>query len=179
MKDWNVAVTVHEHGFTRANRFLQSYGEISRTDFFNVLAMHVEDTGDFLELMHASINQDATILNYIARILPVTATFDYQSPQEFEYKAKEAVEAWISDLAGKTFHVRMHRRGFKGRLSSQDEECFLDTVLLERMTEQGEPGKINFEDPDIIIAVETIAQWAGLSLWTRTERLRYPFLKLD
>ena len=43
-------------------------------------------------------------------------------------------------LAGKNFHVRMHRRGFKGRISSHDEERFLDTILLEELGKIGNPN---------------------------------------
>ena len=35
------------------------------------------------------------------------------------------------------------------------------------------------EDPDVILDVEIVAQQAGLSLWSRDQRKRYPFLKLD
>jgi hypothetical protein len=73
----------------------------------------------------------------------------------------------------------MRRRGFKGKLSSLEEEHFLDHILLESIEKTGTPGHITFEDPDAIIAVETIAQWAGLSLWSREDLQRYPFISLD
>jgi tRNA(Ser,Leu) C12 N-acetylase TAN1 len=85
----------------------------------------------------------------------------------------------VADLRGKSFHVRLHRRGFKGRLSSQNEEGFLDGVLLEALEQSGTPGRITFADPDAIIAVETVDGQAGLSLWTREEMQRYPFIRPD
>ena len=87
--------------------------------------------------------------------------------------------SWVLELAQSAFHVRMHRRGFKGRLSSQDEERFLDSVLLAALEEAGTPGRITFEDPDAIISVETVGQRAGMSFWRRDDLERYPFLRLD
>ncbi len=79
----------------------------------------------------------------------------------------------------KSFHVRMHRRGFKGRISSHDEERFLDKILLEELGRMGNPGHITFEDPDAILVVETVGQQAGLSCWNREDLQRYPLLRLD
>jgi hypothetical protein len=73
----------------------------------------------------------------------------------------------------------MCRRGFKGRLSSMDEEHFLDGHLLGLLERAGTPGRITFDDPDAIISVETVGPRSGLSLWTREELARYPFLGLD
>ena len=74
----------------------------------------------------------------------------------------------------------MHRRGFKGRLSSQDEERFLDTFLLDELAKQGKaPAKVDFSAAQRIIAIETVGQEAGLSLWSREQVERYPFLKLQ
>lgn len=70
---------------------------------------------------------------------------------------KETVSEWVPQLEGKGFHVRMHRRGFKGRLSSLEEEKMLDEFLLELTKERGNPGHVTFEGPDVIIAVETVA----------------------
>lgn len=54
----------------------------------------------------------------------------------------------------------------------------LDEVLLKALEDLGMPGRLNFEDPDAIVAVETLGQQAGLSLWTREDLKKYPFLKL-
>ena len=111
--------------------------------------------------------------------MPVTHTFTFQTPAIFEEKARETVSPWIPGLAAMGFHIRMHRRGFKGKISSMEEERFLDNFILDALERAGTPGHITFEDPDAIIVVETIGQRAGLSLWTREELQRYPLLHLD
>jgi hypothetical protein len=54
------------------------------------------------------------------------------------------------------------------------EEQLLDAFLLVQLARTDTPGKIRFADPDAVIAVETIGSWAGLSLWKREDRARYP-----
>lgn len=178
--DWNVVITVQEHGFKKAREFLYEFGKVSKTDFFNVLIMQVDDIDRFLDDVRVAISVSPNIVNILARIMPVTHTFVFQSPQQFEERAKAIVAEWIPVLSSKRFHVRMHRRGFKGRMSSQDEEIFLDRFIIDSLEEQSKPAaSIDFEDPDYIIAVDTIGQKAGLSIWTREQLHRYPFLKMD
>lgn len=69
--------------------------------------------------------------------------------------------------------------GFKSRLSTIEEEKFLGTYILEQLEQSGSPCKINFDNPDVIIAVETVAQQAGISIWSREDIEHYPILKLD
>jgi tRNA(Ser,Leu) C12 N-acetylase TAN1 len=111
--------------------------------------------------------------------VPVRSTFTFQSPEEFEARARDAALAFLPELAGKEFHVRLYRHGFKGRLSSHEEERLLGTVLREALEKAGTPGHVTFEDADVILAVETLGNRAGLSLWTREDLRRYPFLRLD
>jgi len=177
--DWNVVVSVAEHRYKQARELLQRYGAVAKTEFYNVLVMRVDDGPRLLELLNTRVEQDPEIGDLISRVAPVSRTFVFQTPEEFEIKAKEAALPWVPELGGRSFHVRMHRRGFKGRLSSQDEERFLDACLLDHLEQMGDPGRISFEDPDAILALETISQRAGLSLWTREELKRYPLLKLD
>jgi hypothetical protein len=72
----------------------------------------------------------------------------------------------------------LHRRGFKGGLSTPKEERFLDEALLDALEKQGTPGRIDFEDPDAVIQIETVDGRAGMSLWTRDDLRRCGFLGL-
>ncbi|MEJ2552519.1 MAG: hypothetical protein P8164_08450 [Gammaproteobacteria bacterium] len=178
MEDWNVVVTVQEGHYRQAGRLLRSYGRVRHTAFYDVLTLRVDDVRRFLETVRedtaASPEKYAGI-----RFMPVQKSFRFQSPEEFEALAREAAGEWVPELAGKTFYVRMHRRGFKGRLSSQEEERFLDGVLLAGIEKTGNSGRISFEDPDAVCVVETVGQRAGLALWTREDRRRFPFLHWD
>ncbi len=177
MQQWNVVVTVHD--FKRACDMLDAFGRVQRTDFYNTIVMKVQDVNHMLESLLDRSLKDHEFLKPISRLIPVTSTFTFQSQDEFENKAKEAIVTWVSELAGKGFHVRMHRRGLKGRLSSHEEERMLDDILLEALRKAGTSGHISFEDPDAVIAVETVANWAGLSLRSREQLKRYPFIRID
>lgn len=179
MVSWNVVVSVNEHGFRKAFDVLREFGEVKRTDFLNVLVMQTDDLQNLLETLRDKLMKDNEYLFFLSRLIPVTETFSFQTPEEFENKSKKAVLTWVPVLGGRTFHVRMRRRGFKGKLSSLSEEQFLDNILLEALDAAGAPGRITFDDPDAIIAVETIANRAGLSLWTREQMQRYPFIRLN
>jgi tRNA(Ser,Leu) C12 N-acetylase TAN1 len=179
MQDWNIVVTVRDTGFKRILKFLQDFGEVRKTEFFNVLVLRVDDVSQFTEDMKEEVEADPSLFDFMNHVIPTSTWFTFQTPQQFETKARDAVLPWVKDLVNKSFHVRVHRRGFKKRLSSLEEEQFLDGFLLGRLEEAGTPGRICFENPDVIIAVEIVGQRAGLSLWTREDRQSYSFLNLD
>jgi tRNA(Ser,Leu) C12 N-acetylase TAN1 len=179
MQEWNAVISVHEHGFKKARDVLRDFGEVKRTEFFNVLLMRAESLPGMLEALRTRMQERPGSLSFLARLIPVTRAFIFKSAEEFENRSREIVASWVSTLAGRRFYVRIRRRGFKGRISSPDEEKFLDTIILEELEKAGTPGSISFEDPDAVIAVETVGHWAGLSLFTREDLERYPFIKLD
>jgi hypothetical protein len=148
MHDWNVVVSLHERQHNQARKLLEQLGPVRRTADFNVLVMTVEDISHLLDILCQWMAEDPQLLTILARVMPVTQTFTFQTVEEFEVKACEASLSWVPNLGGKSFHIRMHRRGFKGRLSSQKAEVFLDGVLLEALEKTGKPGRIRFDDPD-------------------------------
>ncbi|OCC16004.1 hypothetical protein DBT_0466 [Dissulfuribacter thermophilus] len=141
--------------------------------------MKVEDPIGFLETIHNLVTEDPHLLHILSRVVPATKTFDFKTADEFEENVTKAVLSWLPKIADRSFHVRMHRRGLKTQLSSQIEEHLLDEELLRALEENGKSGEITFEDPDAIISVETVGERAGLSLWTRDDLRRYPFLGMD
>jgi len=179
MIDWNVVISIREHCYPRMRKLLKSCGRVDHTDYYNVLALKVDDVQEFLDTLRQAAEQDPALSHCLARVIPATRSFAFQSAEEFEAHAKEAGSGFVPDLLGKTFYVRMHRRGFRRTLASQREERLLDDYLLEQLARTDAPGKIRFADPDAVIAIETIGPWAGLSLWKRDDRARYPFVRLD
>ncbi|GAB4331700.1 MAG: hypothetical protein Kow0010_17280 [Dehalococcoidia bacterium] len=180
MEDWNTVVTVREDGAPRARKLLRPFGELEWTGYYNVLVMRVDDREALLEHLRQAIEQDPKVLAYdLSRVVPGEHCFSFQDAEEFEQKAAAAALQWLPLLGGKAFHVRLHRRGFKGRLSSPEEERFLDRILLAALDAEGTPGRMSFDDPDVIIVVEVISNRACLSAWTREQLRRYPFLRID
>jgi tRNA(Ser,Leu) C12 N-acetylase TAN1 len=175
----DVVVSVRQGGFTRVRELLVEFGGVSPSGFLNVLVMRVDDPKGFLKALEEKAAREPDALAFIGCVVPVRSAFTFQSPEEFETRARDAVLAFLPDLPGKGFHVRMHRHGFKGRLSSQEEERLLGAVLQETLQKAGPRGRVTFEDTDVILAVVTLGNRAGLSLWTRNELHRYPFLRLN
>ena len=179
MPDWTVVATTHEQGFDRARQLLGQFGHVVRADYFNVLLLVPDDPRSFLERFAAMVENVPQVMAVFSRVVPAAECFTFAGAEDFEARARDIVLGWAPRLHGRSFHVRMHRRGFKGRLSSQHEERFLDEALLARLAAAGAPGRIDFEDPDAVIDVETVDNRAGLSFWTREDLKRYPFLKVD
>ena len=178
MLDWNVVVKVHEHSFSPTYLLLEKFGKVYQSDFENVLLLKVDSVSGFLENFNDRLVKEPDLIKNFARIVPLTSTFAFQSVTEFETKAKEVVLDWLSKLADKSFYVDMHRLGFKSQISSDDEEDFLDRTILEELARMGSSGQIDFEDPDVLVAVETVSGQAGLACWSREDLQRYPWLKL-
>ena len=175
---WNVLVSVSGNRYREAIEELRRFGTVHKTVFFNVLAIEADDPDAMLEDLKTEQAADPEALGWLGHIALARDVFLFRSPEEFEFKAKEHVRPLLDKLAGKRFFVRMHRRGFKGRISSQAEERFLDHFILDTLRQKGAAAAIDFEDPDYILEIETLAQEAGLAVWSREQRERYPFLKL-
>jgi len=176
MQDWNVVATTYADGFRLADAVLSEFGAVARTNYYNVLVMRVADARAFLDAFAARYAAEPEIGNAVSRVVPADHAFDFADADEFEDKAREAAYGWFARLAGKAFHVRMHRRGFKGRLSSQKEEQFLDAILIGTLDSMGESARVAFDRADLVIDIETVDTRAGISLWTRAEVERYAFL---
>jgi tRNA(Ser,Leu) C12 N-acetylase TAN1 len=181
MKDWNVVATLYqeEHAVRRARQFLRQFGGVETTEFHNVLVMRVENIDDFLRDFSAAVDAEPGIFNDVSRVVPLRQTFDFADTEAFESKARAIALSWTAQLRGRSFYVRLHRRGLRSDLASPKEERFLDEALLSALDEAGAPGHIRFEDPDAVIDVETVGHRAGLSLWTRDDLKRHPYLKAD
>jgi tRNA(Ser,Leu) C12 N-acetylase TAN1 len=176
MSDWNVVVSLRGDCYKRARRLLEQFGTVNRTDYYNVLALKVGDVRGFLNALRQALEPDPALRTCLTRVIPATHVFTFQSVEEFEARAREAAARFAPELAGKSFYVRLHRRGFRGRLGSQREERQLADFLLAALTRAGTPGRITFTDPDVVVVVETIGPRAGMALVTRADLGQYPFV---
>jgi tRNA(Ser,Leu) C12 N-acetylase TAN1 len=179
MKNWNLVITVFQDGFRRAFRALAEFGPVDRSPYHNVLLMAVEAPLALLEAIEQRAAETPALYDAISRVAPATHSFEFGSAAEFDERAKSAVMEWVPRLAGRSFHVRLHRRGLRHDLRSPDAERHLDDALLEALQRAGTPGSISFTDPDAVIAIDTIDDRAGIALWTREDLARHPLLRPD
>ena len=177
MRDWNVLVTAREGGFARARRLLAGLGEVAETRFYNVLLLRVPDGRGLLQRLADQAAHDAGAVACLARVAPVDRTFSFQTAAEFLDRARGALLALAPALGGRSFHLRVRRRGFKGALHSQEAERSLAGAILAALEEAGRPARVAFEDADAVVAVETVGSQAGVALWTREDLARWPLLR--
>ncbi len=179
MKDWNIVVSIYQDGFKRALRALRELGSVERSPYHNVLVMAVENPVAALDAIEKQTEERPALYDAISRVAPAMRSFEFQSAEEFQNKAKSIVLEWSPKLAGRSFHVRFHRRGSAHDLPTPDVERFLDDALLEALRQAGAPAMVSFSDPDAIIAIDTIDDRAGLGLWSREDLARHRLLRPD
>jgi tRNA(Ser,Leu) C12 N-acetylase TAN1 len=178
MGNWNLIVTTAEGKYTQALGFLARFGIVKPTSYYNVVMMEVRDIPELFGFLAREWESQGGRLLLLQRVVPMSHTFIFRDHQVFGIRATEIVSGWTDLLAGKTFHVRMHRRGFKDQLRSEDEERLLNAGIVDATAQSGNPAVLSFDDPDAVIAVETIGNQAGMSLWRREDLQRYPFLHI-
>jgi len=179
VKDWNTVISIYQTGFRRAIRALQELGPVERSPDHNVLVMKVEDPLALLDAVERLTDERPALYDTISRVAPAMHGFAFGSAEEFKEKARSILLEWSPRLAGRTFHVRMHRRGLKHDLPTPEVERFLDDAVLDATAAAGEPGRLSFTDSDAVIVIDTIDDRAGVSLWTRDELKRHRLLRPD
>lgn len=179
MKDWNVVITVFQEGFRRVLRAVEKLGPAERSPYHNVVVMKVDNSTALLEAIEKITEENPALYDAISRVAPATQAFDFLSEEEFVERAKSIVREWLPRMAGRSFHVRWHRRGAKHNLRTHDAERLFDDAIIEATTKAGTPSKVSFTDPDVVIAIDTIDNRAGLAMWTREDLTRYHVLRPD
>ncbi len=174
MIDWNVIITVRGD-FDRAIGILRRLGTVERTGLFNVLVMSVPDLRAFVEQVTWATGEH--FFETISHVVPITEKIEFETAEDLERKARDIAFSWAPLLAGKTMHVRMRRRGHKGVLHAQEIERWLGETVFEELERRGTPCRFALDDPDVVIAIETLRNVAGIGLWTRADLERYPWLR--
>lgn len=178
MRDWNVVAIVARDRFKAACDLLQPLGPVKRTHFYNTVVMKAADVPALLETMREWTAKYPDASEVLARLAPTSDRFRFETAEEFESKAREALFRFLPQLAGKRFFVRVHRRDLHSRFSESEAEHSLGSALFDELKKRGTPGRVDFHDPDAIVDVETVDDEAGVACWTREDLQRYPFLKL-
>jgi len=176
VEPWNAIVTARGDRLPQARKVLRALGRVERTGFYNVLTMHVDDPEHLIDRLERLFAEHPAAVEAVAHVFPAERCFEFLSPAEFESKSRDVALAWVPRLAGKTLHVRVHRRGRKGTLVSPEAERAIADALLAAIDETGTPARVAFDDPDAIVLIETIGGRAGMALLTRDDYRRHPLL---
>ena len=179
MKDWNVVISIYQDGFRRALRALREFGPVERSPYHNVIVMRVEDPVALLDGVERKTEESTALYDAISRVAPAMRTVEFHSVDEFKEKLKPILLDWSQPLSGRSFHVRLHRRGDLRDLHTPDVERLFDDLLVDATAAAGAPCKISYTDPDAVIAIDTIDDRAGVGLWTREDLARHRLLRPD
>lgn len=176
--EWNIVVTSREGGQRRLRRALAPALRLRRAAFRNVLVGSVEDVHACLQAVAELCERRPRIRHWLGRILPVERTFAVDPPT-FDAQLQTATAPFVDRLAGRSFHVRIERRGHKGVINTHASEQAVGGRLYDTLEARGAAPTIEFADPDVVLAVEVIGDTAGVGLVTRELRQRFPFVKID
>jgi hypothetical protein len=105
----------------------------------------------------------------IDRIVPVEEAVSFVRDDVTETLC-EALEPRASRLCGKSFYVRVHLRGLKGRIEHPAVERALGDFLSEFAARAGEPPTVRFRDPDVVVVAEVVGRRVGYAFLGREER---------
>ena len=102
-----------------------------------------------------------------------------EAKESLEPQLKQAAAALLERVpAGGSFHVRLERRGLAGRVATQEIERAVAEHLFELAAARGIALRTDFQDPDFVVAAETVGEECGVALVTRELRARYPFVRV-
>lgn len=174
---WNVVVTAKDHEQRHLARLVKRLGDFWWTPFLGVLIGRVEDHEAFCDQLRRSEEARPGFLHPLARIVLIDHTFTFQLDR-LSAPLRDAVLTYADRIDSGSFYVRVERRGHAGEIHRQPLEQELDRMLMEQARAQGSAPRIEFKDPDVIVAVELIGDECGVGLITRTRRERFPFVKV-
>jgi tRNA(Ser,Leu) C12 N-acetylase TAN1 len=137
-----------------------------------------DDPEAFIEPLAELFAEKPYLAIPISRFMTVERCFPVDPPA-FAGQLEVEIEPFLDRLANRTFHVRLERRGHKGRIHSKDCEIRLGSHIYQHFVARGLEPSVTFDDPDVIVVVEVIDDRAGIRLLTRDDRKRYPLLKTD
>lgn len=174
---WNILATAKDHQQRHLARRLKRFGDFHWTAYGGLLIGRVEDQPAFFTQLLRCEEDEPGFLAPVARIVPISRTFGF-TPENLLFQLQEIALGWAGQIDSGTFYVRCERRGHAGVLHSHDIEEALEAVLRQDLQAQGRQPRVDFKDPELILAVELIDNVCGVGLLTKALRAQYPFVRV-
>jgi len=178
LPDWNIVVTSRPGGQRAVRRALHPFVRLRRAGFRNVLIGRVGDIATFLAEVAELLEQRRSVASALGKIMPVGHIFAIDVSRFHDQLAEETAPL-VEQLIGRSFHVRVERRGHKGVINTHAAELALGEALYGALEARGAKPTVTFSDPDVVVAVEVVGNLAGIELLTRELRQRFPFVRVD
>ncbi len=175
--DWNLVVTAREGAQRDLVRALAPLVRLRRTPFRNVRLGKVEDVAGFLTAVMEQRERQPFLDNWLARVLPVDCTFRVD-PVGLLAELQRLAEPLLDRVRGRSFHVRVERRGHKGVIHTHETEQALGSWLFDTLVARGASPVVEFGNPEVVVAVELVGEVGGIGLVSREQREQFPFVRL-
>jgi len=174
---WNVLVTAQEGAARDLKRLVKDYGVFRWSDFRNVLLGWVSDTGVFFATLAEILEKKPFAHNWLGKAVPIDVTLPV-CVDSFAQDVENQLSGLLEQLNGKSFYVRVERRGHKGQLHTHELEQELGDYLWDQLQGRDHHPTVSFKDPDVVIIVEIAGQTAGIGVIPRQLREEFSFIKL-
>jgi tRNA(Ser,Leu) C12 N-acetylase TAN1 len=159
-------------------RELRPLARVRRGGYRNVVVAEVDDPEAFLDRVADATAQSPALRAALAKLVPIASVVAFATPAEFVDVVERALEPFVERLAGKSFFVRVVRRGHRGAIDTPAVERELGGRLWRALEARGERPVVRFDDPDVAVVIETLGDQAGIALIGRELRERHPFVRV-
>jgi tRNA(Ser,Leu) C12 N-acetylase TAN1 len=174
---WNVLATSIEGRRDGLLVALRRLGSFRPGGYRNVVIGVVEDTTELFARVRDGLVSDPLLPTALARMVPIACVVQID-PETAVDRLAQAAEPLLAQLAGRSFFVRLERRGLKGRLHTPTVERELGDRIWRALEARGGTPRVDFRDPDAVLVVETLGDQAGLGVVDRALRHAFPFVKV-
>ena len=175
---WNVLVTAREGVQRHLRPALRPLVRLRSSGFRNVFVGQVDDPEGLLSGIAGLRERRPSIDRLLGKVLPIERTFVVDR-ERFQGQLREEATPFLDRLQGRSFHVRVERRGHKGVINTHASELALGEYLYNCLQQRNLEPVVAFHDPEVVIAIEVIGMDCGIAVITRDLRQRFPFVKID
>lgn len=171
-EDWNVLAICTRGETGKALALLGGVGRFRTGGYPQVLIGQVARPGGKADLMaglEGLADGGEHCAGVLDRLVPVEDAVSFARDDVTETLC-ERFEPLAARLCGRTFYVRAHLRGLKGRIEHPAVERALGDFLSEFAARAGEPPKVSFRDPDVVVVVEVVGRRVGYAFLGRDQR---------
>lgn len=171
-EEWNVLVIATRGETGKALSLLGEVGKFRTGGYPQVVVGTVpRSNGNLLAGIAELATGGERTVGVIDRMVPVEEAVSFPGDDVTETLC-EKLEPLAPRLCGRTFYVRSHLRGMKGRIEHPAVERALGDFLTEFATRAGPAPKVTFTDPDYVVIAEVVGRRVGYAFLGREERSR-------
>ena len=174
-REWNVLAVARQGAVRPALAALSEFGRFRTSPYPRVLTGLI-DGRDHSSSAVERAGQNPAVTASVGRMVEFEASVVFPGDDLTETLCEEFAPL-AARVCGKSFYLRTRLRGLKGRLEHPAVERALGAFLLERAASEGQPARVTFEDPDLVVAVEVVGRRAGYVFLDRNAR-SLPLAKL-